>query len=220
MTCFHACSSTDASAPESLPPTDQARLESWKSELRHQTLARRRTVRDEDHRQAGAYLATVCRLSGLLDHARTIAAYVSMGTEVPTLPLLRYLTQTNARILVPVLGTGMELGWAELHDPNDLHDCGPRRPAEPEGPVLPAEAVSDADVIITAALLANHQGIRLGRGGGWYDRMLALRDQGSRVVSVVWPWEFVDQPLPHEPHDQLVDGVLTPKAFTACPHAR
>ena len=144
----------------------------------------------------------------------TVAAYVSMGTEVPMADLLDSLIERNLRVLVPVLGSGRDLGWSVFTGSDRLHDAGPRRPQEPDGPVLPAEAIAEADLIITAGIMVDRSGIRLGRGGGWYDRMLALKSPEARVITVVWPWEFVAGPLPHEPWDQPVDGVLTPAGLT------
>ncbi|MBT1166071.1 5-formyltetrahydrofolate cyclo-ligase [Bifidobacterium simiarum] len=144
----------------------------------------------------------------------TVAAYVSMGTEVPMDDLLDELVRSGSRVLVPVLGSGLDLGWAEFTGGNDLHDAGPRRPKEPSGPVLPAETIADAGLIITAGIMVDRSGLRLGRGGGWYDRMLAMKSPTARVITVVWPWEVVDGPLPHEPWDRPVDGVLTPDGLT------
>ncbi|MBT1177420.1 5-formyltetrahydrofolate cyclo-ligase [Bifidobacterium callimiconis] len=184
-----------------------------KSALRHVVLARRRLTTPEERESAGERLADAAMEAGLFDDVRTVAAYVSMGTEVSTLPLLRDLLARDVRVLVPRLGAGRDLGWGVLERMDDLADAGERRPQEPDGETLPAEAIADADMTITAAVLVNHDGWRLGRGGGWYDRMLALRRPGTSVTAVVWPWEFVDRELPREDHDMPVDGVLTPEGF-------
>lgn len=184
-----------------------------KSALRHAVLARRRLTTPAERESAGERVAAAAVESGLFDGVHTVAAYVSMGTEVSTLPLLRELLARDVRVLVPRLGAGRDLGWGVLERMDDLADAGERRPQEPEGETLPAEAIANADMTITAAVLVNHDGWRLGRGGGWYDRMLALRRTGTSVTAVVWPWEFVDRELPREEHDMPVDGVLTPKGF-------
>ncbi|TPF97925.1 hypothetical protein EP30_00865 [Bifidobacterium sp. UTCIF-39] len=185
-----------------------------KSAFRHVALARRRLTTPKERETAGERLATVAMGSGLFDGLTTVAAYVSMGTEVSTLPLLRALLSRHVRVLVPRLGSGRDLGWGVLERMDELADAGERRPREPEGEVLPAETIAQAELTITAAVLVNRDGWRLGRGGGWYDRMLALRRPGTDVTAVVWPWEFVDHELPRERHDMPVDGVLTPDGFT------
>ncbi|PJM73386.1 5-formyltetrahydrofolate cyclo-ligase [Bifidobacterium primatium] len=184
-----------------------------KTELRHAAFRRRREVDDETRERAGADLAAQAERSGLFDGTHTVAAYVSMGTEVPTMPLLHWLIDRGVRVLVPRLGTGRELGWGELADTADLRETGDHRPQEPDGEVQGADAIMRADVVVTAAVLADRGGVRLGRGGGWYDQALTHRRPGTPVVAVVWPWELRDAPLPREPHDQRVDGVLTPAEY-------
>jgi 5-formyltetrahydrofolate cyclo-ligase len=52
-------------------------------------------------------------------------------------------------------------------------------------------------------------GIRLGRGGGFYDRALTHVRPDAVLVAVVFDDELVDE-LPAEPHDQRVTVVVTP----------
>ncbi|MDX6723959.1 MAG: 5-formyltetrahydrofolate cyclo-ligase, partial [Solirubrobacteraceae bacterium] len=52
-------------------------------------------------------------------------------------------------------------------------------------------------------------GRRLGQGGGSYDRALAR--VAAPVVAVVFDDEVLDEPIPVEPHDRRVAGVLTPR---------
>nr|BFF01248.1 hypothetical protein GCM10020241_29230 [Streptoalloteichus tenebrarius] len=80
---------------------------------------------------------------------------------------------------------------------------------EPTGPRLGPEAVGEAEVLFVPALAVDSRGVRLGRGGGYYDRSLPLARPGALLVAVVRDSEFVDE-LPAEPHDVRVGAVLTP----------
>ncbi|WP_241520108.1 5-formyltetrahydrofolate cyclo-ligase [Bifidobacterium catulorum] len=186
-----------------------------KTALRHDAFRKRRAIGDAERQRAGIRLADAAERSGILDGVGTVAAYVSMGTEVPTTPMLRMMLAHGIRVLVPRLGSGRDLGWGVMDDVDALHDAGGSRPDEPGGAVLDADAIAGADLVVTAAVLADRTGVRLGRGGGWYDRALARRRIGTPVVAVVWPWELVDDGLPCEPHDQRIDGVLTPNGYFA-----
>lgn len=53
--------------------------------------------------------------------------------------------------------------------------------------------------------------VRLGRGGGFYDRSLALCSPATRLVAVVRDDEVVGK-LPHDEHDVLMTHALTPGA--------
>ena len=56
--------------------------------------------------------------------------------------------------------------------------------------------------------------MRLGRGAGWYDQALAHCDLTAsprpQLIALTHDWEVLQAgTLPQEPHDQLVDQVLT-----------
>ncbi|MBW3092380.1 5-formyltetrahydrofolate cyclo-ligase [Bifidobacterium sp. 82T10] len=189
-----------------------------KKTLRHEAIARRKQVPPADRAAAGERLAV--EAGPLLDGLRpgqTVAAYVSMGSEIPMTPLLRLLLDAGCRVLVPRLGRGLDVGWGELSELDDLHDVAAdagrptsRRPQEPDGETLGMDALAEASLVILPALMVDAVGTRLGRGGGWYDRALEHRAADVTVAAVCWPWEAVDGPLPRESHDVPVTAVLTP----------
>jgi len=65
--------------------------------------------------------------------------------------------------------------------------------------------------VLVPALAVDRRGVRLGRGGGFYDRSLPLCAPGARLVAVVRDEEVVDE-LPAEPHDVPMTHALTPGA--------
>ena len=167
--------------------------------------------------EAGRKLAEQARQANLIHSFTTVAAFASMGSEMSMTPMLQALFDSNCRVLVPRLGEGTDIGWSELDSIHDLRDqtnsdgsTNTHRPQEPSNSVCGPEALKNAGLIIVPAFAVDHEGFRLGRGGGWYDRALEYRAVGSRVVAVCWPWEPTDKPVPHEAHDIPVDGVLTP----------
>src|SRR5690348_9341012 len=148
---------------------------------------------------------------------RTVAAYLSVGSEPPTGPLLEALAEAGVRVIVPVLGADAELDWAQYTPGDPLRD-GLRRTVHPHGPTLGADALRLADTIIVPALAVDRRGRRLGRGGGSYDRALArlfdVRSDRSaiEVLAVVYDDEVLDE-VPTQPHDRPVDGALTPSGL-------
>lgn len=130
----------------------------------------------------------------------TICAYLPLNSEPlpPALPSL--LARRGWRVLLPIAVPGDPLDWAELRvddDPNappsegaahhgaphEHHQLDPRlrRSAigilEPTGPRLGAHAIRHASVVLVPALAVDASGFRLGRGGGFYDRSMALLDE-------------------------------------------
>jgi 5-formyltetrahydrofolate cyclo-ligase len=176
-----------------------------KAALRAQILDRRRTRPVQD-RQAAAAGVTRALLRGLAG-VRAFAAYVPEDDEPGHGRIPAAFTQLGARVLLPVVPSdGRELAWAV--------DTGRLTPGryglmEPLGPRLGATAVGTADVVVVPALAVARDGVRLGRGGGYYDRALQHARADAVVVALVFDDEFVDD-LPAEEHDLRVTAVITP----------
>jgi 5-formyltetrahydrofolate cyclo-ligase len=148
--------------------------------------------------------------------ATCVSVYAARATEPGTGPLLDALAARGVRLLLPVLGRGLQRDWAQYAGQDDLRERAPGRPPEPGGPTLGATAIGAADVVIAPALAVDTAGARLGQGGGWYDRALEHVRPGVPVVALVFPEELYDaqqRPLPREPHDRLVDAVATPEGW-------
>lgn len=76
--------------------------------------------------------------------------------------------------------------------------------AVPENDVEP----SWPDVVVVPGLAFTVAGDRLGQGGGWYDRFLAEVGAGCTTIGVCFAEQVLDT-LPVEPHDIVVDHVVT-----------
>lgn len=111
-------------------------------------------------------------------------------------------------MLLPVSGPVGPLDWAEYAGPDELRQ-GRFGLAEPVGEMLGSDAVREARVLLVPALAVDGDGIRLGRGAGYYDRSLALAVPSTFVIAVVRDEELVRR-LPSESHDVPVSAVLTP----------
>ncbi|MFH5824743.1 5-formyltetrahydrofolate cyclo-ligase [Georgenia sp. AZ-5] len=193
----------------SLPRTDGYEAEDAKQMLR-QVVREARAQRPERERQeAGAAFAD--HAVEAVDGAGCVAAYVSRKDEPRSLELLEALASSGVRVLLPVLGPGLARTWAEYKTLEDLQVRAPGRPPEPSGPVMPAEAVAEAQVVIAPALAVDAAGTRLGQGGGWYDRVLRHTRPGTPVFAMVYDDELIaDVLLPVAPHDVPVTAVITP----------
>jgi 5-formyltetrahydrofolate cyclo-ligase len=176
-----------------------------KAGLRDQHLATRarRTTRERD---AAAAAVAAALLRGLT-RVRVFAAYVPEESEPGHGRIPAAFTQLGARVLLPVVPpVGSELAWAV-----DTGRLAPGRYGllEPVGPRLGPTAIGTADVVVLPALGVDRRGVRLGRGGGYYDRALQHVRPDAVLVAVVFDDELLDE-LPAEPHDRLVTAVVTP----------
>ena len=176
-----------------------------KTALRDRLLAQRKSL-TPSARQAAAAAIHVTLLS-LVRRMRpsTIAAYVPVGTE-PGGPDLPSVLAATARVLLPVLLPDGELDWAAY---DGSLAASPRGLLEPPGPRLGVDAVRNATLVVVPALAVDRSGMRLGRGGGSYDRVLARLAPGVLTVALLNDGELLDA-VPAEKHDQPVRAVITP----------
>jgi 5-formyltetrahydrofolate cyclo-ligase len=173
-----------------------------KADLRRRLRAARRGRGDDERAAAGAALAQhAADLTGA-----TIAAFVGVLGEPPTIPLLEALHGRGVRVLLPILLDDMDLDWGAFTAADALVERRLRM-LEPAGPPLGRDAIAAADLVLAPALAVDEAGRRLGQGGGSYDR--ALPRATAPVVAVVFGDEVLDR-IPAERHDRPVDGVLTP----------
>jgi 5-formyltetrahydrofolate cyclo-ligase len=176
-----------------------------KATLRTRLLGRRlaRTAAERDAAAAAVASALVRGLDGVA----TLAAFVPDATEPGSGRLPAALADRGARVLLPVIPTeGHTLDWAAYS--GDL-ERGRFGLSQPTGPRLGVDAIRAADVVVVPALAVDRHGIRLGRGGGYYDRALVHARPDAVLVTVVFDDERVDD-LPREVHDRPVTAVVTP----------
>jgi 5-formyltetrahydrofolate cyclo-ligase len=140
--------------------------------------------------------------------AATVAAYVSVGTEPGTGPLLDRLRDLGRRVIVPVVLPDLDLDWAVYDGPGSLVRAR-RGLLEPEGPRLGPSAVATADVVLTPGLAVDRTGMRLGQGGGCYDRALGRVPVGTFTCTLLYDDELVEE-VPAGDHDRPVSAAVTP----------
>ena len=164
-----------------------------KAEVRTAVLATRRARTDRAADDRAIRHALVQLATGL----RTVAGYVPLGTEPGGAPLPDELAEACDRLLVPLMLPDRDLDWTVYDDDTRL------------GPA----AIAEAELVIVPAVAVDRSGIRLGRGGGSYDRALARVPDGTLVVAALYHDELVAA-LPFEDHDRRVHAVVTPAGVT------
>ena len=181
-----------------------------KAALRDRLLAARRSVSDDAHAAEAQSLAN--HVGALVNRGDTVCAYVPVGAEPGSVEMLDALSRHADRVLLPVArttadGSATALQWGEYR-PGQLAAArfGLLEPVEPW---LPPTALAEASVVLVPALAVDRTGARLGRGRGFYDRTLMLRDPDARLIAVIRDEELLDE-LPHEPHDVPMTHALTP----------
>ncbi|MFD7712754.1 5-formyltetrahydrofolate cyclo-ligase [Streptomyces sp. NPDC059786] len=191
------------------------RAEPDKRTLRRELLAVRNRLTAGDVRESAAALAVHALRLPELAHARTVAAYVSVGGEPGTAAVLDALRARGVRVLLPRLLPDDDLDWGRYDGVDALVERrrgGRMALLEPSGEPLGPAAVLEADAVLLPGLAVDARGTRLGRGGGSYDRVLARLEAtgaGPALVVLLYDAEVVER-IPGEPHDRPVHAVVTP----------
>ena len=136
-----------------------------------------------------------------------VTCFVSMATEPPTDQLRTNLRDLGKSVALPIMKPENSLAWG--FDGTDLvkNSYGIFEP-------MPAEIdIATASAILIPALRVGRDGSRLGRGAGYYDRALAnvpAHSTGGPIRICLVFGDEVDASVPSEPHDALIDLIVTP----------
>jgi 5-formyltetrahydrofolate cyclo-ligase len=181
-----------------------------KASLRRRILAARAALTADHRAAAGRAIRDALLALPQVQMAGTVAAYYSIGAEPDTHGLVYALWKRGSYVLLPRLRPDMDLDWASYEGPDSL-GAGPRGLTEPTEASRGVAAVSRADLVIVPALAVDRQGVRLGRGGGSYDRALARVGSQVPTIALLYDAELLDE-VPAAAHDQRVRLVASPAA--------
>ena len=134
-------------------------------------------------------------------NARTILLYASLPDELPTDAALARWSRAKRLALPLVQGDELLL---KAYDPTRLQPGyqGISEPLDSCQTLAPEEI----DLVLVPGRAFTREGRRLGRGKGYYDRLLPRLKNAARV-GVAFPFQIVDE-LPVEPWDERLDAVF------------
>ena len=141
------------------------------------------------------------------DRRIAITGYWPVGSEASVMAILRQVAEGGGQAALPVIvNEGAPLAFAPWRAGDAMIDG-------PHGILAPANPPVDdfqADILLVPLLAFDRRGHRLGQGGGYYDRTIALmrRNTNMQVIGVAYDGQGVDA-LPSEAHDQVLDMVVT-----------
>ncbi|MBQ7690412.1 MAG: 5-formyltetrahydrofolate cyclo-ligase [Muribaculaceae bacterium] len=169
-----------------------------KKQLRREMRERKATVTPQAKQaEADAVFAAIEHLEAFAQ-ARTVLLYYSMPDELPTHRVVNRWAKCKQVYLPRVAGDDLELVCYD----GRLDDNNPFHIAEPVGPAIDITP----DLVIVPGVAFDQQCNRLGRGRGYYDRLLP--SSAALTVGVALTCQIVDH-VPCEPHDQPIDIVVT-----------
>jgi 5-formyltetrahydrofolate cyclo-ligase len=176
-------------------------IDKQKRELRA-VLKSRRANREYDPDHASGLCVQMAELC-LSNGVTKVACYLAFGAEPDTELFIDWALDSGLEVLIPSSNQDGSLSWVNFVGDTEIGIFG-----FPE-PVGDAADLASADLIFIPALAVDRNGMRLGKGKGYYDRALGELDQPAPVVAVVFDDEFLAS-VPTVGHDHPVDAVITP----------
>jgi len=178
-----------------------------KSALRRAARERRAQAAQEAGGEAAARLAAQFFAHVRLRPKSLIAGYAAINSEADPLPLLVEAAGLGHSCALPRIALeGAPLDFVAWR-PGDPLTAGPFGTREPEGPPLSRVP----DIVLVPMLAFDARGHRLGYGGGYYDRTLALlraADAEFLAIGLAFAVQEADA-LPADRFDQKLDWVVT-----------
>lgn len=154
-----------------------------KRTLRQEMRQRIASLPPERKREADALIDRQILESPLWREARCVFCFASLPTEVDTWPLIMDALGAKKRLCVPLC---TDPGLMELHQITDTRDLRPGKWGILEPcPDTPRLEPSDVFLAIVPCLACDAFGMRLGKGGGYYDRFLST----YRGISLTMSYE-------------------------------
>ena len=80
-----------------------------------------------------------------------------------------------------------------------------------------AHPIEDIDLFLVPGVAFDHQCRRLGRGLGFYDKVLSQTNKALKI-GVSWSVQVSSEPLPEEKHDIRMDACVNEKFLLYSPH--
>ena len=182
-------------------------IEAAKLALRDQLVTARGRIALADVGARAHSVADLLLAAPEVRRAATVAAYVSVGREPGTGALLDALVVAGKRVILPLLQPDNDLDWAAYSGAGALTTAR-RGLLEPVSAPLGPDAIATADVVVVPGLAADRTGLRLGRGGGSYDRALGRVPVGTFTCVVLNDDELLDV-VPAAAHDRRVTAAVT-----------
>lgn len=136
--------------------------------------------------------------------ADSILMYHSLPDELSTHKFLKKWKDKKRFFLPRVNGADLEI----LPFDESRLELGAFHIEEPTGNYT--VDISEIELIIVPGIAYDHKGNRLGRGKGFYDRLLI----GSKAtkIGIGYDFQIMDQ-IPSEPHDVKMDIVISPSSI-------
>jgi 5-formyltetrahydrofolate cyclo-ligase len=195
-----------------------ATLASARKTLRRALRLRRRAVPAAERNASARLVAHHADCWLRLRPSWRIALYAALPEELDTTPLIELARARGCRLYLPRIdrhSLGRKMQFVAMNDRQRSNRLGI---AEPEGSLI--IGARWLDVVFLPLVGFDSRGVRLGTGGGYYDRAFAFRRwrkvwHTPQLVGLAYSFQQLEAIIPAA-HDVLLDAVVTEKGVIRC----
>lgn len=175
-----------------------------KDEIRVRIRARKALLSDNEKASAAHDVFSLLERTAAFIMSDNILLYHSLPDELSTIAFIDKWHNSKHFYLPRVNGVSLEV---LPYDKSRLH-LGAFNIEEPYGNDV--VDISEIDMVVVPAVAYDRRGNRVGRGKGYYDRLLA--DTCAIKIGVAYDFQLVDD-IDADPHDVAVDYVITERGI-------
>ena len=190
-----------------------------RGELRRRMLEQRGQLGVEQRSEMErALLQRLCALPAI-QKAGVFFGYCSYRSEVGTGELINQLLRLGKTVCVPLCHPAdMSMAAVRINDPHMDLLPGYKGIPEPRPQLASRQSIAatSLEVVIIPGVVFDRRGYRLGYGGGYYDRFLALQAPQALRIGLAFDLQLVDH-LPNADHDVPMDLLVTERQWLSWP---
>jgi 5-formyltetrahydrofolate cyclo-ligase len=190
-----------------------------RSTLRATLKARRGAIAPAERRRAARLIARNADRALHLAAGARIALYAALPAELDSAPLIELAQERGCRVYLPRIDrrrASRAMRFIEMRGPMRANRLGI---AEPQGGtgIIGARWL---DLVFLPLVGFDRSGVRLGTGGGFYDRVFEFRRwrrfwHAPLLVGLAYACQELER-IAARPHDVLLDAVVTEEGIIRC----
>ncbi|MFA6409078.1 MAG: 5-formyltetrahydrofolate cyclo-ligase [Gammaproteobacteria bacterium] len=186
-----------------------------KKQIRQELRSIRTKISADEHISCATKIQKAITNLSFWQISQNIAIYLPMAGEIDVLPILEQAWQEGKTCYLPVVKAGenavLEFVKYQKNDALRTNTCGAKEPLATTPKISPEHL----DLVIVPLVGFNESGMRLGQGGGFYDRTFAFKKDLPKnskplLIGVAYELQKIRH-LPKETWDVAMDLVITEK---------
>lgn len=184
-------------------------IQEKKKKLRESLLGKLREHKEDTRLKKSLKIASKLFLLKEFVQAKTVLFYLSFDGEVDTVRMIKETIKQGKKVAVPVIKhKEKEIVPSLLKDFDTELKTGPYGIRHPKEEYIRPVPLKSIDLVVVPGLAFDEAGNRLGRGMGYYDRLLNRLPKDVATIGLAFDFQIVSNFPPLESHDFCVSKVL------------